>query len=416
MVGGEVARTADARARPSRDGVRRVRGAASPDARAPAIVVAGYTMALAAVRALGESGVRVAVVHYDRRDMAQFSRHVSARLRVPPPHLDEAGFVQALARHAGELGNGVLLPASDEAVVALSRNRARLREHYLVAAPEWELCERFIEKRRTYEIAARAGVPVPRTWRPASAGEALEAGRDAGFPVLLKPSQSHVFQERFGRKLVVVRDGPELLARFGEARRAGVEVLVQEVIPGDDRAVVNYNAYAVDGRALVEFTARQLRKAPPGFGSPRAVRSERIDDVMGAGRTLLRALGVDGFACCEFKRDARDGRYKILDVNGRHNLSGLLAVRCGINFPLLQYRHLVHGEVPRPADFEAGRCWVDAVRDVAYGARYAFRERLGFREYLAPYLDRSCDAVLDRSDLRPFLARVRHLATSALRG
>ena len=29
------------------------------------------------------------------------------------------------------------------------------------------------------------------------------------------------------------------------------------------------------------------------------------------------------------KRDARDGRYKLLEINARHNMSSLLAVRCG---------------------------------------------------------------------------------------
>jgi predicted ATP-grasp superfamily ATP-dependent carboligase len=371
-------------------------------------------MALAVVRALGESGVPVFVARYDRRDIAHASRYVKQAFVVPSPRTQEAELVDALVRLAGAAGGGLLVPASDEAVVAVSRNAERLARHYVVATPAWEVVRTFIEKRRTYELAAQAGVPAPGTVFPCSLEEAKDAAARFGFPLLLKPSQSHLYFERFRRKMMVIRGMAELVVRFEEARDAGLEVMVQDIIPGQDSEVVNYNAYFRQGRPLVEFTARQLRKAPPRFGSPRVVRSERIDAILGPGRTMLRALGFEGFACSEFKRDPRDGRYKIVDVNGRHNLSGLLAVRCGINFPLVEYRHLLYGELPRPTPFPEGVYWTDLVRDAAYGLRYLLNERHAPWAQLAPYVGPGCDGILDRSDLRPFLVRCGSLLRSAL--
>jgi predicted ATP-grasp superfamily ATP-dependent carboligase len=371
-------------------------------------------MALGVVRALGEAGVPVVVAHYDRRDMAHVSRHAREAVAVPPPHSHEDDFVEALVALAARLGGSLLVPASDEAVVALSRNRARLARHYVVAAPAWDVVRTFIEKRRTYEVAEAAGVPAPATAVPRSLEEARSAAARIGFPLLLKPSQSHLFYERFRRKMVVVPSMRELTARFGEAQAAGLEVLVQEIVPGPDTEVVNYNAYFWEGRPLVEFTARQIRKAPPHFGSPRVVRSERVEGVLGPGRAMLRAIGLDGFACSEFKRDPRDGRYKIVDVNGRHNLSGLLAVRCGVNFPLLQYRHLVHGELPRPTPFRDGVYWTDVVRDLGYGLRFPLEDHQAPWTYLAPYFRPHCDAIFDRTDLGPFLTRCGTLLRAAL--
>jgi predicted ATP-grasp superfamily ATP-dependent carboligase len=339
---------------------------------------------------------------------------VKQAFTVPSPQTREAELVDALVRLAGTAGGGLLVPASDEAVVALSRNAARLRPHYVVAAPAWEVVRRFIEKRWTYQVAEEAGIPAPATVVPRSVEEAKDAGARFGFPLLLKPSQSHLFYDRFRRKMVVIGGMRELLERFEEARAACLEVMIQEIVPGPDSEVVNYNAYVWEGRPLVEFTARQLRKAPPHFGSPRVVRSERIEEVLGPGRAMLRALGFEGFACSEFKRDPKDGRYKIVDVNGRHNLSGLLAVRCGVNFPLLQYRHLLYGEVPRPATFREGVYWTDVVRDAGYGLRYLLHERLGPWTQLRPYLGPGCDAIFDRSDLGPFAARCGFLLRSAL--
>jgi D-aspartate ligase len=382
----------------------------------PVVVVSAHTMALGVVRALGEAGVPVFVLHHDERDLAHASRYVRAEFVIPAPHTHESEFVEAVVRHADRFRGGMLLPASDEAVATVSRHKEILARYYVVACPEWAVTRNFIEKTRTYALAAKAGVATPATFEPASIDEAREAARRVGFPLLVKPSQSHLFYDLFKRKMVRVNDMAELVQHFGEARRAGVDVVVQEVVPGADSNVVNYNAYAWGGRFLVEFTARQIRKAPPRFGSPRVVVSERIEEVLEPGRSTLRALGFQGFACSEFKRDPRDGRFKILDVNGRPNLSGLLAVRSGINFPLLQYRHLMYGELPREVPFTDGVYWTDVLRDAAYSLRYLLEEHYSPWDYIAPYVRRRrCDAVFDRLDMRPFLARSKNLASSLFR-
>ncbi len=235
----------------------------------------------------------------------------------------------------------MLFPASDESTVAVSRHKRRLEEHYVVACPEWEIVETFIDKAKTHALAEAHGVPAPRTITRHSAPDLADCARLLGFPMLVKPAQSHLFFDRFKRKMVRVGSLPELASVYRAVSEAGLEVMLQEIIPGDDSSVVNYNSYFWNGQALVEFTARQIRKAPPEFGSPRVAVSARIPEVIEPGRDILRSMGFYGFACTEFKRDRRDGVYKLMEVNGRHNLSGLLAVRCGVNFPLIHYRHLV---------------------------------------------------------------------------
>ena len=383
------------------------------DPGAKAVVVVGaHTMALGVVRALGEAGVPVVVLHYDARDMAHVSRYVMAEHRVPPPHTHEPEFAEALRLLATRLGGSMLLPVSDEATVAVARHKEALERDFVVACPAWDVVQHFIEKRRTYQLAAAAGVATPLTAVPSTIEEAEVAARGIGFPLLVKPSQSHLFYERFRRKMVEVRTMAELLEQVGAAHRAGLEVMLQECVPGADSEVVNYNAYSWGEEALVEFTARQLRKAPPRFGSPRVVVSEDIQAIIGPGRAMLKALGFQGYACCEFKRDPRDGAYKILDVNGRHNLSSILAVRCGLNFPLLHYRHLMYGELPGPCDFTKGLYWTDFFRDAAYSLRYLFEEAYSARDYLAPYLGLHCDATFDRRDPRPAAKRLSTLVTS----
>ncbi len=383
---------------------------AYPHARTPAIVVSGHTMALAVVRSLGEAGIPVAVLHYDARDMAQASKYVVADVRVPHPLVDEAGFIDSLLQEAHRFQGSVLIPASDESVVAVSRHKPRLEHSYKVACPEWEIVERFIDKSKTYALADLHGIPAPRTFLPHSESELEDCAATIGFPLLLKPAEGHLFYERFKRKMIRADTLSQLRNAYRPAVDAGLKVMVQEIIPGDDSSVVNYNAYVWNGQVTTEFTARQLRKAPPAFGSPRIAISERIPEVVGPGRRILAAIGYYGFACTEFKLDSRDCIYKLMEVNGRHNLSGLLAVRCGINFPLLQYRHLVEGFLPTAGSYRSGVYWTDVFRDAGYSVASLGTEQRTLADYIAPYARRHCDAILDRRDMGPFWARLRYLA------
>jgi D-aspartate ligase len=375
----------------------------------PAVVLSGHTMALAVVRALGERGIPVIVAHYDPRDIAHTSKYAVDSIAVPDPMDDETAFVEALLGAGKRLRGGVMFPCSDESVAAISRNKARLEDRFVVACPEWDIVQRYVDKPLTYELAGAKGVPCPVTLHPSPADALGPYAQVLGFPLLVKPAQSHLFFQRFRRKMVRADTLEELENACHAAWHEHLEVMLQEIVPGDDSTVVNYNAYFHQGQPFAEFTARQLRKAPPFYGSPRVVRSEKIPGVVEPGRETLRALDFYGFANIEFKFDARDGTYKLIEVNGRPNLSGLLAVRCGINFPLIHYEHLTRGTLPGHSDYATGVYWTDLFRDAAYSLLYAGRERWGPQDYVRPYLRPRCDAIVDRRDPGPVNARLGYL-------
>jgi predicted ATP-grasp superfamily ATP-dependent carboligase len=205
----------------------------------------------------------------------------------------------------------------------------------------------------------------------------------------------------------------ELLAAYVEASDAGMDVVVQEFIPGDDTHGVNHNAYVWDGKPLAECTAEKVRLAPPEIGFPRVVLSKSIPEVADAGRAILEGMGVYGFACTEFKRDARDGVYKLMEVNGRHNLSAALSVRCGVDFPWMMYEHLALGRLPSPVVATTGVYWISDA-DILQSARYALRERWTLRQHARPYLNPHVFATFDRNDMRPLVTRLVNLGRMAL--
>ena len=372
----------------------------------PALVLSGSTAALGVISSLGRRGVPVIVLHHDRGEVGCASRYVRETIRVPHPERDEAALLELLRGLASRFHSGVLMPCSDGFLGAVSRHKSELSRHFHVACPDREIARTVLEKSRTYAAASAAGVPVPHTAVLTSLAEAEREARAASFPCLLKPVTGHQYYQRFRKKMVLAKDVDELIAAYCEAAAAGSDVMLQEFIPGGEADGVNYNSYFWDGEPLLEFTAAKVRNAPPRIGSPRVVVSRHVPAVIEPSRRLLRALRYSGFSCTEWKRDARDGQYKLMEVNGRHNLSTRLAMRCGIDFPWLEYLHHAKAETPTRRDFDDGVFWIDIGRDVGHTLLHWRSERQPLASYLEPYRRPHVFAELDPDDLGPFLSRL----------
>jgi D-aspartate ligase len=312
------------------------------------------------------------------------------------------------------------VPASDRALVAVTGYGDRLAgAGYLVAAPSEWTARTCLDKSATYALAERCGVSSPKTVAVSGIadieGYAAITGPDAGFPAVLKPTVSHLYCAAFGRKWTRVDSPQHAIKEYLRADEAGLEVVLQELIPGDELCGANYNAYFWGGRPLVEMTAVKIRNSPVGTGSPSVVVSRELPELLASGRRMLRALDFHGFANIEFKRDPRDGLYKIIEVNARHNLSATLAVRCGVNFPLLQYRHLVHGELPSQPQCRQGVYWIDVTRDAKDAMSYLRRTGYPVSRFLRPYLAPHVTAVWDARDPGPAAVRAGDTAKSLTR-
>lgn len=377
----------------------------------PALVLGSHTMGLAVIRALGSMQVPVVVALYDEKeDMGYASKYVQDVVRVPHPEQHEDEFIDLLVKLSTRWGGSLLIPTSDETLCAVSRHKSMLEAYYIVACTDWAITQQFIDKKRTYALAESIGIPAPRTAVPHSEAEVEVFSRRIEYPCLVKPCQSHLYFERFKCKMVRAENFDQMLAAWREASQAGLETMLQELIPGDDAQGVNYNSYMWDGEPLAEFTAAKVRNAPPELGSPRVVVSRHVPEILEPGRKILKAMGFQGYSCTEFKKDARDGVYKLMEVNGRHNRSGMLAVSCGANFPWMQYKHLVLGEKPLPCEYRTEVYWIDIPRDLGFSLKFFRQEKYSLADYLRPYRSPHVFAVLDGNDPKPSFIRSLHLA------
>lgn len=377
----------------------------------PVVVVGTHTVGLGVTRALVGLQVPIIGVYYDEKDMGNVSKYLTKRCFAPHPELQENQFIQFLLDLSKDVGKGMLIPASDASLAAISRHKNELEQAYIVACTEWDITALFIEKKLTYALAEKVGVPAPRTITPTSIEEVEAYGKEVDYPCLVKPSQSHQFFDIFRTKMIRVENLDEMIKAYKQAAEKELEVVIQEIIPGDAPSGANYNSYWWDGQPLVEFTGQKVRNAPPEFGSPSVVSSIPVPEIIEPGRKILQAMGFYGYACTEFKKDPRDGVYKLMEVNGRHNLSSMLAVYAGLNFPEIHYRHLVLGELPSPRGYSQDVYWIDLTRDLYYNL---FRSG-PFNGFFDPYRRKHIFAILDAKDLRPFVKRCKELVSDSLK-
>jgi D-aspartate ligase len=357
----------------------------------------------------------VIVLHWTDRDVARLSRHVSEAIRVPHPEHDGTAFIETLLSLGDRFTGAVVVPTADEAVKDVARAKAALERYFVVDCPDADVVERFIDKRHTYDLAAERGIPIPRTLVPRGPDDLEAFHEQVMYPCLVKPRESHRYVWHFDAKLAVVESLAEMRSAYRAAIQAGVDVVIQEMIPGPDSHGVNYNAYRWGGEILAECTARKLRLAPPRFGVPRVVVAADVPAVVAPGRAILEALGFEGFACTEFKYDARDRTFKLLEVNGRHNLSSLLSIRCGLNFPWISYRHRTTGERPEAVRGRTGLYWIDETEDIPRSVTRAGRDSRPLRELLRPWVRDHVFAVYDRDDRAPLIVGGLMRATERFR-
>ncbi len=307
--------------------------------RPPAIVVdVGFVNGLGAIRSLGRAGLRVYAVDHRPSALGFRSRHAQPVL-APPPLEDEDGFVERLRT----LGPGVVFPTHDEGLRAVARHELGL------------LCPfpREVERIQRKRVQLEAAVHAPGTRFPATSDEAVAAAAELGYPVLVKPSEPVGFRQRSGRQAIRCETAREVEEAFAIAEP--FEPMVQELIPGGDEELWTLGTYLDDElEPLGLFCGRKLRQTPRGVGTARMAEAAWNDDVVDSGLAVLRALGCHGLSQVEFKRDPRDGRFKLMEVNPRLWQWHSLARACGVDLPLIAYRHLT-GERVEPLRMDGRR-------------------------------------------------------------
>jgi D-aspartate ligase len=356
-----------------------------------AVVDVGWVNGLAAIRSLGRADIRVLAVDH-RPSALGFRSRYAERFPSADPHVDPKRFIASIRA----LGEAVVFPTHDEQLNLIAQHLGELE--VLAPFPGWDVLERVQSKRAQLDEAAAAGVDVPRTHYPRTAAEARGAAEEIGLPVLVKPEHPIGFKLRFRRQAFRCETLDEVEDAYTRAEEFGP--MVQELIPGGDDTLYTIGSYVTrDGRPLGVFSGRKLRQTPPGIGTCRVGEAVWVQHAVDAALRLLEGFGYFGLSQVEFKRDPRDGKFKLMEINPRLWQWHGLAAACGIDLPRIAYADLVGEPLPTATMNGEGKRWAITLLP---GERPALQR--------PPYVD----AVFARDDPKPAAVHLARVLRSAL--
>ena len=380
------------------------------ETRPPAMVLqVSWANGLDIIRDLAASGVPLLAADANPRALGLHSR-LAAGVVCPDPQLDEEAFVGFLEQLGPRLPRrAVLFPTHDQYIWPLSKHAKRLERWYRIPFSRWETMQRLHDKREQLESAQRAGVDIPRTVFVDDDDDLARGAEEIGFPAIFKPVESLAFKTRFRRHVLEIGSRDELLRVYDKVRDCGT-LMLQDIVPGGDEELYTLGSYLDEqSRPLAQFTGHKLRQHPPQFGHVSMAVSLWVPELAEAGLRLLHELGYHGVSQVEFKRDARDGAFRLMEVNARHWKWHGLATACGVNLSLAAYSDAIGRPflAPRQTD---GAKWVVFNKDVPLALRdIALRERKAL-EYARSWSGTRVDGLHSLRDPLPGLINAYRVA------
>jgi predicted ATP-grasp superfamily ATP-dependent carboligase len=378
---------------------------------------------LAVTRCLHMSGYRVTAASPSRLAPGQWSRACTRRVCIPDARSDAPGFLQGLRRELQSNRYETLIAGSDSALLAISRDRARLEELTRLGLPPHAVVQASLNRECLADTATQVGLTPAMSIRCSNRHEVLAATQELGLPIVLKSTDAAVEgSPRFVRaapKGHVARNLKELEEALSSF--AG-DLLVQRYSRG---TLLSVGGVIADGKLLGLAVSRYHRTWPPTGGSssygetvsPPAVLEELVEH-------LLAVLKWEGIFELELiwkdTEGSADeaGAFVPIDLNPRPYGSMALARAAGA--PLASIW----------CDWLLGRSPLSTSRPIRALAGYRYRWEDGdlrhlwwqlrrghFRASTAPLRPhrRVTHAHFERADPMPFLARGLFLGMRTIR-
>lgn len=310
------------------------------------VVDAGVRHAIDVVRSLGKRGIHVETVVKAGKPAASYSRYLAHSHVFPLDGNDmepSIAFLESLAR---QNRYDAIIAAGLDGFRILSCGLERLSAYAAVPVSPWPLFAIAEDKADTTLFGERVGVPTPITYYPDGPDD-LERFRDIPYPVVVKArrGQGHyAYAGNFEELRDVVY--PQICGEVADQLAEGVYPILQEFIVGKAHG---FYALMNHGDVVAYFMHERIHEVPPTGGPSAMAKSFYDEELIAVGSRMLRELKWHGVAMVEFKKDVKDGQYKLIEINPKFWGSLGLSIATGVDFPYLLTQMAVDGNA-RPVE------------------------------------------------------------------
>ena len=272
---------------------------------------------------------------------------------------DEKVFLEELDLYFNEhKKEKILLVSSNETYGEfIAKNKAKLKKKFFFNYPSVKLQHTLVNKEDFYKTYADYEIDLPRSiYYDCTKDEKINEG-DITFPVIVKPANVILFKHIsfVGKKKIYKLENMEelndVINKFKKGNYTDT-IIIQEYIPGDDSHLFDAVVYADKNKKvkMVSFAQIGLQEhAPRMIGNAAVIINgysqypgveEQIEKI----RKFTEKIGYQGFAEFDMKYDARDGKYKVMEINARQGRCSYYIVPAGFNLIELLYKDLIEGK------------------------------------------------------------------------
>jgi len=309
-----------------------------------ALILGGYVNGYSIMQELYENGLTDIVLFSTFREPGSYSNKIKKFVLIDP---SPESLLKELHTLSAEYPFIVLFPTDDLQLENLYAIHDQISDFCYIPFNKNNF-PASLDKYTQYTFCDTLGVPRPKTIEIRTV-EDIDAISEITYPVLIKPTT------RLDEKINIFRnlhlhDELDLSTHKDTIKNfilSGVSFIASEIIPGEGSNIYAYVGYRNrEGRILNEWTGKKLSQYPDDFGIFSSASNQAPVEVLNLGRTLLNGMDLLGIAEPEFKYDARDGKYKLMEINLRAMMWHRVGYLSGVNIPYTQYIDAIGGEVP----------------------------------------------------------------------
>ena len=318
---------------------------------------------LGVIRGFGRRGIPVIYLDSLPTSIVRYSKYISSHIKCPSSN-SESAFIKILLNFGKQTRDRMMIiPTGDNDVLALSKYKCELEQFYHLPVSTYKTVHNLLNKKKFYKLLAEMNIPHPKTYFPKNLNDLRSTGQRVAYPYIIKPANSLAFREEFGKKCFVINSTLELDQAISKLKDKNLEVMIQEIIPGN-KIYVFYTYFNAKSEPLAACGYDKIRQYPLDFGSGTFCKSIWRSSPINECFRLLKEIKYHGFAEPEFKMDPRDKKYKLLEINPRTTLQNRLASAFGVDIEYIAYLDALGQFTKKSFSFRKNVLWSDDFQDL----------------------------------------------------
>jgi predicted ATP-grasp superfamily ATP-dependent carboligase len=370
-----------------------------------AFVLGKYlTGGLGVVRNLGRKNIPVIWINYKKNYIGYYSKYCRG-ITSPHPRYKPHEYVDFLIKIGEQqTQKGVLIPIGDIELQIILENEESLQKYYHIINSKFETTKILLNKKIFYETLQKYDIPHPKTFFPENTKKVKEIQEKINFPCIVKPIYSAPFVLDFKTKLFQANNKEELIHFFQKSNSRNHEMIIQEIIPGDAKYMYGLNAYYDKNfKPRAVFMYNRIREWPQGFGNGCFIQKADIPQIQEITNLLMEKIKYFGIIDAEFKKDPRDNRYKLIEINPRCWMQNSLPTVHGANLPYIAYMDAIGQKLEQQPIINKDSKWVFMLEDIQSSLYSISKKELSFKDWINSHKGKKEYAIFSKDDPLPFL-------------